>query len=128
MPDDLKQTISILTDKMISWRRDFHRHPEIGLKETRTAGIVAGHLEKLGLEVQTGIGETGVVGLLEGNRPGKTLMLRADMDALPIQEANNVPYRSNNNNLMHACAHDGHTAILMAVAELLAGRCHDFPV
>ncbi len=126
MPDDLKQAVSTLTDKMISWRRDFHRHPEIGLKETRTAGIVAGHLEKLGLEVQTCIGETGVVGLLEGNRPGKTLMLRADMDALPIQEVNNVPYRSINNNLMHACAHDGHTAILMAVAELLVGRGYDF--
>jgi len=122
MADDLNRAARGLEDKMIAWRRDFHQHPEIGLQEERSAGIVAEHLRSLGLQVRTGVGRTGVVGLLEGGRPGKTLMLRADMDALPIQEQNDVPYRSQNDGFMHACAHDGHMAIMMGVAEILAGR------
>ncbi len=108
-----------LTDR----RRDFHAHPELAYTENRTSGTVADHLKKLGYQVQAGVAKTGVVGLLQGARNGKTLMLRADMDCLPIQELNDVPYRSQTPGLMHACGHDAHTAILMTVAEkLMAAR------
>lgn len=100
-------------------RRDFHRHPELGFREVRTAGIVAGELRKLGLEVSTGIAETGVVALLEGGRPGPTLMLRFDMDALPIQEQTAAEYASVNDGVMHACGHDGHVAVGLTVARML---------
>ncbi len=100
-------------------RRDFHRHPELGFREVRTAGIVAAELEKLGLEVTKGIGGTGVVALLEGPRSGPTLLLRFDMDALPIQEQTGAEYASENDGVMHACGHDGHTAIGLTVARLL---------
>ncbi|MCX7608710.1 MAG: amidohydrolase, partial [Anaerolineales bacterium] len=102
-----------------SLRRDFHMHPELGFQEMRTAGIVARELSKLGLEVTTGIGQTGVVALIEGARPGPVLMLRADMDALPILEETGAPYASQTPGVMHACGHDGHTAILLTVARLL---------
>jgi amidohydrolase len=100
-------------------RRDFHRHPELGYQEVRTAGIVARELQSLGLEVSTGIAETGVVALLEGARPGPVVLLRFDMDALPIVEETGAVYASENPGVMHACGHDGHTSIGLTVARLL---------
>ena len=102
-----------------SLRRDFHRHPELGFREVRTAGIVARELNELGLEVSTGIAETGVVAILEGSRPGPVVLARFDMDALPIQEETGAEYASENPGVMHACGHDGHTAIGLSVARLL---------
>jgi amidohydrolase len=102
-----------------SMRRDFHAHPELGFQEVRTAGIVAKELTALGLEVNTGVGGTGVVALLDGTRPGPVVLVRADMDALPIFENTGAPYSSQNPGLMHACGHDGHTAVLLTVAKLL---------
>jgi len=110
-----------LLDKARRTREDLHRHPELGYREVRTCALVAERLRKLGLdEVRTGLAETGVVGLLRGGRPGGTVALRADMDALPIREETGLPYASVNDGVMHACGHDGHTAVLLAVAELLA--------
>lgn len=100
-------------------RRDFHRHPELGFEEVRTAGIVARELTKLGLEVSTGVAETGVIALLEGNHEGRTVLLRFDMDALPIDEETGADYASKNPGVMHACGHDGHTAIGLTIARLL---------
>lgn len=102
-----------------SLRRDFHRHPELGYREIRTGGIVAKELEALGIEVTKGVGKTGVVGLLEGAKPGPTLLLRFDMDALPITEETNAEYASQTPGVMHACGHDGHTAIGLTVAKIL---------
>lgn len=101
-------------------RRDLHEHPELGFQEVRTAGIVADALRSYGIEVTTGIGKTGVVGVLKGNRPGRTIGLRADMDALPIHEQTNLPYASKNAGVMHACGHDGHTTMLLGAARYLA--------
>jgi amidohydrolase len=112
---------STLTEEVIRLRRDLHQHPELGFEEKRTSSVIAEYLKGLGLEVQTGIAGTGVVGLLRGASPGKTVMLRADMDALPIQELNETDYRSVNPGVMHACGHDGHTAILLGTARLLSG-------
>jgi len=103
-------------------RRDFHRHPELGFREVRTSGIVAKELETLGIEVTKGIGKTGVVGLIEGSRPGPTILLRFDMDALPITEDTGAEYSSTNPGVMHACGHDGHTAIGLTVAKMLHAR------
>jgi amidohydrolase len=103
-------------------RRDFHLHPELGFREVRTGGIVAKELEALGIEVTKGVGKTGVVGLLEGAKPGPTLLLRFDMDALPIVEETDAEYASQNNGVMHACGHDGHTAIGLTVAKMLNAR------
>lgn len=100
-------------------RRDFHMHPELGFREFRTGGIVAKELESLGIEVTKGVGKTGVVGLLEGTKPGPTLLLRFDMDALPITEETSAEYASQNSGVMHACGHDGHTAIGLTVAKIL---------
>ena len=111
-----------LIERVIALRRDFHRHPELGFEEHRTAAIVAERLHDLGYDVHTGIAATGVVGVLRGALPGKTIMLRADMDALPIDEENTVDYRSGNAGRMHACGHDGHVAILLGAAELIAAR------
>lgn len=102
-----------------SLRRDFHMHPELGFREVRTGGIVAKELESLGIEVTKGIGKTGVVGLLEGAKPGPTLLLRFDMDALPITEDTGADYASQTEGIMHACGHDGHTAIGLTVAKIL---------
>jgi amidohydrolase len=110
-----------------SMRRDFHMHPELGFQEVRTAGIVAKELQKLGLEVTTGIGKTGVVALIEGTGAGPTLLLRADMDALPIVEQTAAEYASQNQGVMHACGHDGHTAILLTVAKMLNSARDQFP-
>jgi amidohydrolase len=125
--DTLRTEIQSLEPELIRLRRDFHRHPELGLEETRSAGIIAKRLEALGMEVAEGVGHTGVVGLLEGRGPGRTLLLRADMDALPIQEENETPYRSEVEGVMHACGHDGHMAILLGVAEVLSRRRDRFP-
>jgi len=107
-------------DNMVELRRSFHMHPELGMEETRTAGIVAEELEKLGIEIETGVGGTGVVGVLRGNKQGKTIAIRADMDALPIEDRKNVDYASKVEGKMHACGHDGHTAILLGTAMLLS--------
>lgn len=111
-----------MAPQLVAWRRDLHRHPELAFAEHRTAGIVASHLASLGLEVQSGVGRTGVVGLLEGSQDGPTVMLRFDMDALPIQEETGLPFASQTPGCMHACGHDGHTAIGMGVASLLAAQ------
>lgn len=119
---DFKPTIQARQDAWIAVRRDFHRHPELAFKEVRTAGIVADRLNELGLEVQTGVGKTGVIGILEGDADGPTILVRADMDALPIYEENETDYASATPGIMHACGHDGHTAIGLAVAELLSAQ------
>lgn len=116
---NLKAEAEALQPQLVAWRRDFHRHPELGFKEVRTSGIVAKHLADLGLEVQIGIGKTGVVGVLDGGRPGPVVMVRFDMDALPIQELNQTDYVSENTGVMHACGHDAHTAIGMGLAQLM---------
>jgi amidohydrolase len=120
-----------LRERLIATRRDLHAHPELGFEEVRTAGIVAQRLGELGYEVQTGIGKTGVVGILDGAAAGSAdapvLLARFDMDALPVREENDVPYRSQRDGLMHACGHDAHTAIGLAVAELMARHRADWP-
>lgn len=121
--------------RVIEWRRNFHEHPELGNNEVRTAGIVAAHLKKLGMEVQTGVAHTGVVALLRGGKPGPVVALRADMDALPVTEQVDLPFASkvrtmwagNETGVMHACGHDTHVAILMGVAEILAQVRKDLP-
>ena len=126
---DIKTRVGAIESRMIAWRRDIHQHPELSNQEHRTAALVAEHLRKLGIDVQTGVGGTGVVGLLKGNHPGKVVALRADMDALPVKEMVDLPFASNAKgkhmgntvDVMHACGHDGHTAILMASAEVLVG-------
>ena len=122
-----------IEQKVIAWRQDFHQNPELGNREVRTAAIVAKHLQSLGFEVKTGVAFTGVVGILKGDKPGPVIALRADMDALPVEEVNDLPYASKvktmyngkETSVMHACGHDGHTAILMGVAEILAGMKKD---
>lgn len=104
------------------FRRDFHQHPELGFQEVRTSAIIAAELSKLGLEVTPGVGKTGVVAVLEGAKPGPVVMLRFDMDALPIQEQTGAEYSSCNPGVMHACGHDGHVAIGLTVAHLLHQR------
>ncbi len=111
-----------LLAETIELRRDLHAHPELAFEEHRTAGIIAERLRTLGLEVHTGIGGTGVVGLLTGGRPGPTIMLRADMDALPMPEENDVPYVSQNAGVTHACGHDAHVAMLLGAARVLRER------
>ena len=131
----LQARITALEPKIIGWRRDIHEHPELGNRETRTAKLVADHLRALGLEVQTGIAHTGVVGLLRGGRPGPVVLLRADMDALPVTERVNLPFASKAKStfngaevgVMHACGHDTHVAIMMGVAEALAGMKDQLP-
>ncbi|HEV2581916.1 MAG TPA: amidohydrolase [Ktedonobacteraceae bacterium] len=123
--DRLKSDIDELVPGMVALRRDLHEHPELAFEEVRTSNIVAQRLRALGLEVQTGVAKTGVVGLLRG-RPGsqdaRTIAIRADMDALPIHELNEIEYRSQVDGKMHACGHDGHTTILLAVADILTKR------
>lgn len=121
--------------QVVSWRRDFHANPELSNREVRTSKVVAAELRKLGLEVRTGIAHTGVVGVLKGGRPGPTVALRADMDALPVTEQVDVPfkslataeYRGEKVGVMHACGHDAHTAILLGAAKILAGMKDELP-
>ena len=123
-----EKTYADINEKVIEWRRHFHENPELGNREFKTAAYIEKHLRKLGLEVQTGVGITGVVGILKGGKPGKVLGLRADIDALPVTERNDLPFKSKvvteflgeTTGVMHACGHDTHTAILMGVAEVLA--------
>ncbi|MDR4308249.1 amidohydrolase [Chelatococcus sambhunathii] len=119
--------IAAFADDLVEIRRDLHAHPEIGFEETRTSGIVADMLETFGVETHRGVGKTGVVGVLKGRGgPGRTIGLRADMDALPIGETTNLPWRSTNPGVSHACGHDGHTTMLLGAARYLASK-RDFP-
>lgn len=119
--------------KIIAWRRHIHQYPELSNRETKTAAMVAEHLKSLGVEVKTGVAHTGVVGILKGAKPGPVIALRADMDALPVTEKNNLPFASKEKamfngqetGVMHACGHDSHVAILMGVAEILAKNKND---
>jgi len=106
-------------DQIIAWRREFHENPEVSGEEIRTSGRVCEELKKLNIEVKR-IGKTGVLGILEGSKSGKTVALRADMDALPIEEVNEISYKSKNKGVMHACGHDGHTAMLLGAATMLS--------
>lgn len=132
----IAQLADAVESKLISWRRDLHAHPELGNRETRTGGIVAEHLRKLGFdEVRDKVAFTGVVGVLKGGKPGPAVALRADMDGLPVTEEVDVPFASKvrttwngtDTGVMHACGHDAHTSILMAVAEVLAGMRKEIP-
>jgi amidohydrolase len=129
----VSQAVAKVEPKVINWRRDFHEHPELGNRETRTADIIAKFLRDLGMEVKTGVATTGVVGVLKGGKPGPVIGLRADMDGLPVTERNSLPFASKAKSqyngqevgVMHACGHDTHMAILMGVAEVLAGMRKD---
>jgi len=120
---------------VVAWRRDIHQHPELSNREVRTGKLVAEHLTRLGIEVKTGVAHTGVVGVLRGGKPGPVVALRADMDALPVTEQVDLPFKSTVTTefngqqvgVMHACGHDNHVAILMGVAEVLAGMKADIP-
>jgi amidohydrolase len=123
--DALERSLTAVDAKVVAWRRDLHANPELSNREFRTSKLVAEHLRKLGLKVETGIARTGVVALLEGGKPGPTVALRADMDGLPVVEQADVPfkslvtstYRGETVGVMHACGHDAHTSVLMGVAE-----------
>lgn len=117
---DYRVEADALAAQLTAWRRDLHAHPELAFEEHRTAGIVADTLGELGYEVRTGVAQTGVIGLLSGGKPGPTVMLRVDMDALPIREISDAPYVSQVAGVMHACGHDGHVAIGLGAATLLA--------
>lgn len=133
LESQIREQAEGVEEKVIAWRRDFHEHPELGNEETRTAGIIADHLRSLGMEVTEGVAVTGVVGILNGGKPGPTVALRADMDALPVMERNDLPFKSmvrttyngQEAGVMHACGHDSHVAILMGVAEVLASVKQD---
>jgi amidohydrolase len=120
MAINFKTEADAMRDELVALRRDFHRHPELAFQEVRTAGIVAQRLSELGLEIQTGVGKTGVVAILEGDHSGPTVLFRADMDALPIHEDTSLEFSSTTEGKMHACGHDGHTAIALGVAKLFA--------
>ena len=120
--------VAALTPRIVETRRDIHRQPELGFRETRTAKLIADRLRALGFdEVREGVGVTGVVGVLKGGRPGKVVAVRADMDALPIPELIEVPYKSTVPNVKHACGHDGHMAIALAVAEIFSSMRAELP-
>lgn len=122
-----------IEQKVIDWRHDIHQNPELGNREFRTSELIAKHLKSLGIQVQTKVGVTGVVGILKGDKPGPVIALRADMDALPVEEKNDLTfaskvkttYNGKETSIMHACGHDGHVAILMGVAEILSGMKSD---
>jgi amidohydrolase len=120
MLEKWNESLDSLFEQMVEWRRDFHKHPELSFQEERTPKIIADYLESLGIEVRTGVGGRGVVGTIKGGKPGKTIALRADFDALPIQDEKDVPYKSTVPGVMHACGHDGHTATLLGVAKVLS--------
>jgi amidohydrolase len=125
MRQGLETEIAALTGQLVAWRRDFHRHPEVAFQEARTSAVIREFLEGLGLPVRSA-GGTGLVAVLEGMPGGKTVALRADMDALPVQEEGEKEYRSLNRGVAHACGHDGHMAMMMAAAKVLTGRKSDF--
>lgn len=129
LSEKINAAVNKIESKCIAWRRDIHQHPELGNREFRTAKLVADHLRSLGIEVKEGVGKTGVVGILKGEKPGRCIALRADMDALPIVERSTLAFASKVKSayngqevgVMHACGHDTHVAMLMSVAEILAG-------
>ena len=123
---DLKKEIAALQPELIELRRDFHRHPEIGKKEFRTAQIIEDYMKDLGLEVRRCL-ETGVIGVLKGGKPGKTLTLRSDIDALPVEEMTGLPFKSEVPGMMHACGHDGHMSVMLIVAKILAAHRDEIP-
>ena len=135
MEAEITRRTEAVLPKVVAWRRDLHQNPELGNRETRTAGIVAEHLRRLGMEVRTGVARTGVVAVLRGGRPGPAVALRADMDALPVTEQVDLPFASKVRTtwnaqevgVMHACGHDNHVAILMGTAEVLAGMREQLP-
>ncbi len=135
LPDAIDRISSELEPQVIEWRRDLHQHPELSNREFRTAGVVADHLRRLGMEVRTGVAHTGVVGLLRGREESPVVALRADIDALPVTEALDLPFASKARTtyngqevgVMHACGHDAHTAILMGAAEVLARLAGELP-
>jgi len=127
LPTDVREAAEEIGPGVVADRRDIHQHPELGYHERRTSALVAARLQELGLSVRTGVGGTGVVGLLRGGKPGKTVLLRADMDALPIQEENQTAYASRSAGVMHACGHDAHTSMLLGVARLLVDRRDEIP-
>ena len=124
---DMKERVEALRDETVAIRRDLHRHPELGFQETRTSGIVSEFLEGLGLSVRTGVGRTGVVGRLDGSPGGRTVLVRVDMDALPLQEESQTDYASTVPGVMHACGHDGHTTIGLMAAKLLSQLPEELP-
>jgi amidohydrolase len=132
---EIKRRTQDVMPQVVAWRRDIHEHPELGNRETRTAALVAAHLRSLGLEVRTGVATTGVVGILRGGKPGPAVALRADMDALPVTEEGNLPFKSTVRTeyngqqvgVMHACGHDNHVAILLGTATVLAGMKAELP-
>ena len=127
--DEIASRATALEAKTVAWRRDFHQHPELGNVEKRTAEVIAAHLRGLGLEVRTGVARTGIVAILRGAQPGRTVALRSDMDALPVKETSALPFASREKgsylgkevDVMHACGHDAHMAMLMATRRA-AGR------
>jgi amidohydrolase len=135
MHDRIDRRATEVMPKVIAWRRDFHQHPELGNREVRTGKIVADHLRSLGMEVRTGIAHTGVVGVLRGGKPGPVVALRSDMDALPVTEESDLPFKSTVRTeyngrevgVMHACGHDTHMAMLMGAADVLAAMKADLP-
>ncbi len=132
---EIRARSAALEKKVIGWREDIHQHPELGEQELRTSRIVAGHLLSLGMEVRTNVAHTGVLGVLRGGKAGRTVALRADMDALPVKEPEGLPFASKarqpylgrEGDVMHACGHDAHTAMLMGAAEVLAGLKEQLP-
>ncbi|MBP1722540.1 MAG: peptidase [Deltaproteobacteria bacterium] len=120
MSNAVKEKIAEMKGWLVETRRTIHMNPELGFEEVETSRLIAGYLDKFGLQVKTGMAKTGVIGLLKGGKPGKTVAIRADMDALPMEEANQVPYRSKVKGKMHACGHDGHVTILLGVARLFS--------
>ncbi len=133
LTNKINQSADKIEKKVIDWRRDIHEHPELGNNETRTAALIAKHLQSLGIEVKTGVAHTGVVGILKGGKPGPVVALRADMDGLPVTERTPVPfaskvktqYNGQEVGVMHACGHDTHVAMLMGVAEILSSIRND---
>ena len=133
--DEIARRTTTVMPKVVAWRRDIHEHPELSGDEVRTSALVAAHLQSLGMEVKTGVGGHGVVGVLRGGRPGPVVALRADMDALPVEELVDLPFKSKVRasyngrqvGVMHACGHDNHVAILMGAAEVLAGMKASLP-
>ncbi|MFN5335356.1 MAG: amidohydrolase, partial [Bacteroidota bacterium] len=131
----INQAAEKILPKVIEWRRHIHQNPELGNREFKTMAYIAAHLQKLGLEVKTGVAKTGVVGILKGSKPGPVIALRADMDALPIEERTDIPFKSkvrteymgDSVSVMHACGHDSHVAVLMGTAEVLAGMRNELP-
>ncbi len=132
---EVRERAAAVEGKVIKWREDIHQHPELGDQEARTSALVAEHLRGLGLEVRTGAARTGVIGVLRGGKPGRVVALRADMDALPVKEPEGLPFASKAKqpylgkdvDVMHACGHDAHTAMLMGVAAVLTGMKDQLP-